>query len=142
MSNKSVEWSYFDKFSDIVDKYMPYSGEGTTKASQLVTAINKLIYKWYNDGDVFDNTSLNGWTNDLSSYANWIYNHYNTQAMFMERVKKIDYEDEYEQLLKELADIFLVEGFLEIENRKEAQDTIYECNGIFEFTENENEEDY
>ena len=43
-------------------------------ASQLVTAVNKLVYKWYNDGDVYDNIhSLDNWANDLSSYANWPY---------------------------------------------------------------------
>ena len=71
---EGVEWDYFDKFQKIIDKYMSSNGEGETKASQVVTAINKLIYKWYNDGDVFDNTHhLKGWWNDLSSYANWLY---------------------------------------------------------------------
>ena len=70
----SVDWSYFDKFDGIIDKYLPTKGEGETKATQIVTAINKLIYKWYNDGDVFDNTyHLEGWANDLSDYANWLY---------------------------------------------------------------------
>lgn len=67
----AVNWNYFDKFEAITVKYMPDYGEGETIASQAVTAVNKLIYKWYNDGDVFDNTKyLEGWWNDLSSYAN------------------------------------------------------------------------
>ena len=68
---ESVNWGSFNKFEDIIHKYMPAMGEGETLASQAVTAINKLIYKWYNDGDVYDNRySLQGWANDLSSYAN------------------------------------------------------------------------
>ena len=49
---ESVDWGYFNKFEDTIDKYMPSSGEGETMASQIATAINKLVYKWYNDGDV------------------------------------------------------------------------------------------
>lgn len=72
---ESVDWGYYNKFKDITDKYMSNEGEGETMASQIVTAINKLVYKWYNDGDVFDNvhSGLEGWANDLSSYANWLY---------------------------------------------------------------------
>ena len=50
-----VDESAFDKFEPIIDKYMPDIGEGDSLASQMVTAVNKLIYKWYNDGDVYDN---------------------------------------------------------------------------------------
>ena len=50
------EWSYFDKFETINDRYLPSQGEGETKATQVVTAVTKLVYKWYNDGDVYDNT--------------------------------------------------------------------------------------
>lgn len=52
---ESVDWDYYNKFEEITDKYMSNQGEGDTLASQIVTAINKLVYKWYNDGDVFDN---------------------------------------------------------------------------------------
>ena len=71
---EGVSWDYYNKFKDINEKYLPDEGEGDTLASQIVTAINKLVYKWYNDGDVFDNVNsgLQGWANDLSSYANWL----------------------------------------------------------------------
>ena len=69
----ATNWDYFDRFEGIEDKYLPVQGEGETKASQIVTAVAKLVYKWYNDGDVFDNTHhLEGWANDLSDYANWL----------------------------------------------------------------------
>ena len=41
----AVDWGYYDKFEELVDKYMPMRGEGETKASQIVTAVSKLIYK-------------------------------------------------------------------------------------------------
>ena len=67
---------YFNKFKQINDSYLPDTGEGDTMATQICTAVNKLIYGWYNDGDVYDNTyMIDGWCNDLSSYANWLYGH-------------------------------------------------------------------
>ena len=51
-----VDWEYFNKFEKINDKYLPLSGQGETMATQICTVVNKLVYKWYNDGDVFDNT--------------------------------------------------------------------------------------
>ena len=48
LEHAEVEWSAFDKFEPIIDKYMPDIGEGDSLASQMVTAVNKLIYKWYN----------------------------------------------------------------------------------------------
>lgn len=136
----SVEWNYYDKFEEITDKYMPSSGEGETKASQLVTAINKLVYKWYNDGDVYDNTySMDGWCNDLSSYANWIYKNYPESQGILENIANIITDEEYEQILKQLADTFYKEPFLTEENKKSAVGTIYKCEGYFRFEEYEEE---
>lgn len=132
----SVEWDYYDKFEEITNKYMPSSGEGETKASQLVTAINKLVYKWYNDGDVYDNTySMDGWCNDLSSYANWIYKNYPESQGILENIANIITDEEYEQILKQLADTFYKEPFLTEESKKPATGTIYKCEGAFRFEE-------
>lgn len=130
----NVEWSYFNRFEKITDKYMPSVGEGETKASQLVTAINKLVYKWYNDGDVYDNTNwLDGWANDLSSYANWIYKNYPESQAILDNITNAKTNGEYEQILKQLADTFLKESFLTEENKKSATGTIYKCEGNFRF---------
>ena len=131
----AVEWDYYDKFKELNDKYLPMRGEGETKATQIVTAVNKLVYKWYNDGDVFDNTHvLRGWANDLSSYANWLYEHTSADSILAKIVNCIT-ESDYENLLKELADTLFDEAYLDEENKIEKIDTIYECNGIFRFVE-------
>ena len=39
-----VDWDYYDKFNKLVDKYLPSQGEGENMATQLVTAITKIIY--------------------------------------------------------------------------------------------------
>ena len=108
----AVNWVYFDRFEKVTSNYLPDYGEGDTVASQAVTAVMKLVYKWYNDGDVFDNTKyLEGWANDLSSYANWLYNH-TDRAKMLENIFVISTESEYEDLLKELADSILDESWL------------------------------
>ena len=100
-----MDWSYFSKFDPIVDKYMPSCGEGESMASQMVTAVNKLIYKWYNDGDIFDNTHyLSGWANDLSSYANWLYKYVPKTVPILDSIDDCRNGEEYEELLVRLAD--------------------------------------
>ena len=131
----AVEWDYYDKFEELIDKYMPMRGEGETKASQIVTAVNKLVYKWYNDGDVYDNTySLEGWANDLSSYANWLYEHTDADSILASIINCFTHSD-YEDLLKELADKLLDEEYLIEQNKIEKVGTIYTCDGIFKYEE-------
>lgn len=138
----AVDWGYYDKFENINDKYLPYKGEGATKAMQTVVAVNKLIYKYYNDGDVFDNTyHLEGGANDLSSYANWIYDNTKDGWKILNKIKDCYDDSDYEDLLKELADILLVEDYLAEESKEEKIDTIYEYDGKFKYEEEE-EEDY
>lgn len=140
-SMNEVKWSYFDKFEEITDKYLPPMGEGETKATQLVTAVSKLVYKWYNDGDVYDNTAyLDGWCNDLSVYANWIYNNYPESQPILDRIFKVYDDAGYEHILKELSDKFLDEKFLALENEKPLSGSIYSEKGRFVFEEY-NEED-
>lgn len=130
-----VSWDYFDRFEEVNDKYLPARGEGETKATQIVTAICKLVYKWYNDGDVFDNTHyLEGWCNDLSSYANWL-NEYTKASRILHGISGCHNGSDYEELLKELADTLLNEEYLIEQNKIEKVESIYECSGPFKFME-------
>ena len=141
----AVDWGYFNKFQELINLYMPTQGEGDTMASQAVTAINKLIYKWYNDGDVFDNTyRMQGWCNDLSSYANWLCKYLGwTVASILEVITEewCDNDDTYEDLLKDLADTVLDQRYLSWLNQWNKVGSIYKCNGRYKFTENYDEED-
>ena len=131
-----VDWSYYEKFHELNEKYLPDYGEGENKASQIVTAVNKLIYKWYNDGDVYDNTGcLPGWCNDLSSYANWIWLNVPQVRTLLEDVWECKSEDDYEALLKMLADTLLDEEWLERKALEPPTGTIYECEAVFRFEE-------
>lgn len=135
------KWEEFDKFEGVINKYMPASGEGETMASQAVTAVNKLVYKWYNDGDVYDNTNyLDGWCNDLSSYANWLYNYLG--AYFLDMVWMAESDDDYEEILYQLAEFVLDEDYLERLSRKEKRGSIYDSEGLFKFIDNEDDEEW
>lgn len=135
------KWEEFDKFEGVINEYMPSYGEGETMASQAVTAVNKLIYKWYNDGDVYDNTNyLDGWCNDLSSYANWLYNYLG--AYFLDMVWMAESDDDYEEILYQLAEFVLDEDYLERLSRKEKRGSIYDSEGLFKFIDNEDDEEW
>ena len=137
------EWSYFDKFETINDRYLPSQGEGETKATQVVTAVTKLVYKWYNDGDVYDNTyALEGWCNDLSSYANWLHSHSDDKVQrILEKIDICCNGSDYEDLLAELADTLLDSEKLEKMNTIPKDGSIYKCEGHFVFEEYDEEEE-
>lgn len=138
----ATDWGYYDKFDGLIDKYMPMRGEGETMASQIVTAVNKLVYKWYNDGDVFDNTHhLEGWANDLSSYANWLYEHTKDAWKILNKISVCYSESDYEDLLQELADKLLDAGFLAEQDKIAKVGTIYRCDGKFEYVEHSDDDE-
>lgn len=140
---ENVNWNYYNKFEEIIHKYMSARGEGETKASQIVTAINKLVYRWYNDGDIFDNTyGLSGWANDLSSYANWLYTYVKESRVILERIYDIYSESQYENLLKDLADKLLTKNVLEQFSNVTKQGSIYECTGPFVYADDYYEEEW
>lgn len=135
-------WADFDKFEGIVDKYLPDMGDGDTMATQAVTATTKLIYKWYNDGDVYDNTTiLDGWLNDLSSYANWLHKHIAGAGEILEKVFSISSGHEYEDILYELAELVYNEDTLDKYNAMKKVGSVYECVGAFRFDESDEEYD-
>lgn len=136
-----MEWSYFNKFEFVTAKYLPEYGEGENMATQIVTAVTKLVYKWYNDGDVYDNTRvMQGWANDLSSYANWLHAH-TKAADTLEGIWECYNEREYEELLAAVADMLLDDEDLERMAQQPKVGSIYDCEGPFEFNEMEDDED-
>lgn len=135
MSVKSENWNYFNRFDTILDEFMPDVGEGDTMASQAVTAVNKIVYKWYNDGDVYDNTyGLVGWVNDLSSYANWLNKYIPYSRTILSEIENCRVDDEYENILVELADTVLDRNLLNKLNTEKAG-SIYDCDGPFKFVD-------
>lgn len=128
------DWDDFDKYEPTIDKYMQPSGEGDTFASQIVTAINKLVYKWFNDGDVYDNTyNLEGWANDLSSYANWLWKYVPDTHEELSRIADAYDDNDYEEILSDLCHFYLDEETLDEYAQQPKQGSIYNCDGPFVF---------
>lgn len=140
--NGGVDWEYFDKFKEIKDEYLPSMGEGENMATQIVTATAKLVYKWYNDGDVYDNQhKMEGWCNDLSSYANWLYENAKGTDVILYRIMTCKTHAEYEQILKDLVDITNTKEYLKEYENQEKHGTIYDCLGPFIFDLGNEEEE-
>lgn len=131
-----MSWNDFERFT-ADEKYLPIRGEGETKASQIATALNKLVYKWFNDGDVYDNTyHLDGWWNDLSSYANWLYENTTATAKnILLRIKRVKTENEYESLLYDLCVELSNAEYLAEQDKYPKVGSVYSCSGCFEFKE-------
>ena len=135
-----AKWSDFDQFDDICHKYLPIRGEGDSMATQIVTAITKLVYKYYNDGDVFDNTYyLEGWANDLSSYANWLFTYIPLKEL--EEIYEIRSEEEYSNLLYRIANKCMNEEFLRPFTNINKKGSIYDCDGPFKFEEHNDDDE-
>ena len=140
--NGGVDWEYFDKFKDITEKYLPFKGEGENMATQIVTATNKLVYKWYNDGDVYDNHyGMIGWCNDLSSYANWLHQYAKGTSEILNQIRDCKTHAEYEQILKTLTDLTNTEEYLKEYEKQKKCESIYDCEGPYEFTLDDDEID-
>lgn len=138
----AVDWSTYDQYEEIMDEYLPDRGEGETLASQIVTAVTKLVYKWYNDGDVFDNTGyLEGWANDLSSYANWLRTNMPIRLDYiLDNVFDCG-ESQYEDLLLELTELCLDPAFLDWAAKQPKKGTIYDCDGPYKFIDRSEDDD-
>lgn len=145
---ESVSWDYYDnqRFHDINAKYLPSSGEGDTLATQAVTAVNKLVYKWYNDGDIYDNSNpvgMTGWANDLSSYANWLAQNIDGAKDILDGIFNLSYGDKssYENLLRNLNDLVMDEEYLDQLNSQPKDGSVYNCSGDYSWDESRNYDD-
>jgi len=136
-----MAWEDFDYYSDLIDEcgcWTPH-GEGEDKGTQIAMATSKLVYKWFNDGDVFDNTySLEGWANDLSSYANWLYKNTTPYAQHvLSSIADCRDGDDYEELLYNLCDELISRSYLMKMKELPKVGTIYNCDGPFEFKDDD-----
>ena len=103
--NENIEWGDFDQFENS-DKYLPARGEGDNMATQAATALSKLVYKWFNDGDVYDTSyALEGWANDISGSANWLYKYIPETQPILDRIETIETKEEYTELLFDLCKV-------------------------------------
>ena len=133
-------WKDFEKFTKI-QEYLPEIGEGDTIATQASTAINKIVYKWFNDGDVYDNTYfMMGWCNDISSFANWLYWNIKGTSEILKRINNVSNDDEYTELLYDLC-VLMEELDWEEMNKLPKVSSVYEEDKPFKFVEDREEDE-
>lgn len=121
-----------EQLKPALDMYVPSRGEGNSMASQALTAVNKLYYMWYNNGDVFDCTNRKyAWGNNISSYANWLYT-YTQCGSALSDVKVCTSDEEYEEILDNVGRVFLDKDYVEYLAKKHAVGSIYSCPGPFQ----------
>jgi len=135
-----VDWDYYDspEIRALEERYLPDRGEGETMATQAMTAVTKLVYKWYNDGDVYDNvhSNMEGWANDLSDYANWLYAYIDGAAEILDRILLANItQADYEHILKDINDHICTPDTLKELDKHPKAGTIYACEGPYEYTD-------
>jgi len=145
-----VDWDYFDRFEvcEFKDEggYLPDEGDGDNQAEQCVTAVNRLIYEWYNNGGVFDNNyAVRDSCNDESGCANWLARYAPGADAILSRIRTIRNSDEYEsRILKPLADLCLNISYLRRLEKLPKVDSVYSCKGPYnlrEYFDDEDDED-
>lgn len=134
------DWREFEGL--VFDQYLPNIGEGETMATQIATAVCKLVYKWFNDGDVYDNVTspMQGWYNDLSSYANWLAKYVSGAKMILDMVFDCFGEDEYTEILYDLCMSIGADDMAEF-NKVEKVGSVYDCDGDYQFSDWDDEEE-
>lgn len=111
-------------------------------ATQITTAVCKLVYKWFNDGDIFDTTYyLTRGCNDLSSYANWLYIFAPEAREILDGITECRTFGDYDDLLYRLCEKCQKMDYLSEYAKKDKIGSIYECEGKFEYVDYEYEYD-
>ena len=105
----------FEEFNDILDKYMPKYGEGDTFASQIATAVAKIVYRWFNDGDSIEDEGL-------IQFVNWLKDNVPEAKRYLSNNES---SVNYEEFLYGLCSILLDEEFLEQYTKTSKKDSLY-----------------
>lgn len=127
-------------YSKLTDQYMPSRGQGDTKASQLVTATNKILYRWYNGGDTIQSD-----VNDLTDYANWIEKYIREEPEInkimasAEKYTDSESPDYILYVLIPLIKFVFREDFLAGLATESRVGSIYECSGRFVYNDTHND---
>lgn len=124
------------KFDEFFDKYVPINGSADTLGGEIVRAINRIVYRYYNDGDT------------VERYGGNIYNHNRACDTFLKtycpayhslsNINELEYEENLCDRLKKVFDYLVANpNVFEIAN---SIDCI--ANAPYEPWEYDDEEDY
>lgn len=113
-----------DKFDELTEKYMPSSDNADTLAGELLRAANRIIYRYYNDGDMCDY----GYGKETVNPAVRFLIAEGTPAIKLIAKRFFDFADnkQYKELLQKLADVVTEQieknNLTEVENTKDMWD--------------------
>ena len=135
------------KYYDVLSQYLPDTGEGDTMVTQLSTAVNRIVYRWFNDGDTI-------WTEECQSFADWLWQNIARIDAVIDDMNQYMFagspyiEDRtlsgiYEDCLKEILDIAADRDLLNDLDSRPANGSVYDCEGaVLEVMERYSEDDY
>lgn len=130
-----VDWNYYNTplIDEINEKYLPSKGDGDSMATQACAAVNNLVYQWYNNGCPYDNSyELSIQSQDIvPHFANWLHNNLPELRIVLEEIKTCETVSEYEDILRDIADVVLDKDYLARLEDKPKVDSIYTADGIF-----------
>lgn len=122
-------------FEDWFDILVPQSGKAPTVAGEIVRAVNRLVYRYFNDGDKF----YEGYGRETcGSSAAYLYD---IEPFYELLTDMVDMNDDYERATDKLCDIaqeYLLdtpELFGTINKHDSRSDREYDINAISEFDE-------
>ena len=124
------------KFEELCDKYVPAWGKANTLGGEILRAINRIVYRYYNDGDTID--WYYGGDYNLLRACDTFLNMYCPAYYSLSNINELEYEKNLCDRLKKVFDYLVANpNVFEIVN---STDRI--ANAPYEPWEYDDEEDY
>jgi hypothetical protein len=126
-----------DRNEPLYDELVPVSGDAETLEGEMLRAINKIIYRYYNDGDKY----YEGYGTETAGPAHsFLVNANHPLKATMNRLfKEFISDDEYEKMVKDILDVIL--DHIEYQQGDYTKNTL---GGMFDYEPEyeDDEEDY
>lgn len=93
------------KFNELFDKYVPACGKANTLGGEIVRTINRIVYRYYNDGDTVDRYYGNEY-NHLRACDTFL-NMYCPAYHSLSNINELEYEKNLCDRLKKVFDYLI-----------------------------------
>lgn len=125
------------KFEELCDKYVPAWGKANTLGGEILRAINRIVYRYYNDGDTID--WYYGGDYNLLRACDTFLNMYCPAYYSLSNINELEYEKNLCDRLKKVFDYLVANpNVFEIANTidsianapyepRESEDYDYDC---------------
>ena len=125
------------KFDELCDKYLPACDKANTLGGEILRAINRIVYRYYNDGDTID--FFYGGDYNLLRACDTFLNMYCPAYYSLSNINELEYEKNLCDRLKKVFDYLIANpNMFEIPNSidsianapyepRESEDYDYDC---------------